>query len=113
MLVKLGRNKSAETHDATVGDVQFRHANSLAGLHLALLLKLHEQVTHLSNEPDQPVSYAEVLQALLDLANLHCVTPAQVETARQERVMQHGTFRKGVIMTIGEQALIKRRQEPG
>ncbi len=74
-----------------------RPANSLAGKHLALLLKLHEEAEEISRNADDPEEYADLLEVLFELMRINNVPWAQVQKALIDKRRLLGGFRMGRI----------------
>lgn len=92
MKVKLIRDRLGEQRDDT------RPANSREGRHLALCLKLHEEAGEIAECAVDPAEYADLLQVMLDLAELNGVPWADIEAAFRTKRIERGGFRRGMIM---------------
>ena len=68
-------------------------------MHRVLLVsKLHEEVAEVADCMDDPVEYADVLQALMDLACLNDVLWEDVLAIRANKLHERGGFAAGKIM---------------
>ncbi len=68
-------------------------------MHIALLMsKLHEEIAEVAEGMDDPSEYADVLQALMDLARLNGLTWQDVQDARIEKFHERGGFSGGKVM---------------
>ncbi len=79
-----------------------RPANSLAGKHLALLLKLHEEAEEIGRAAHDPTEYADLLETLFELMRINGVRWAQVEKALLAKRKELGGFRRGRIWVKDE-----------
>lgn len=74
---------------------------SVGGTHMhapLLVSKLHEEVAELADRMDDVVEYADVLQALMDLAQLNGFTWQDMQRARIEKFRERGGFSGGRVM---------------
>ncbi len=67
---------------------------------LAALLvnKLHEEISEVATRMDEPEEYADVLQALMELAELNGVPWSSVEVWRLHKEREKGGFQLGKVM---------------
>ena len=83
-----------------LGPVTCRPAPSVA-IHAALLVaKLHEEVGEVADNLTNAGEYADVLQALMDLAALAGVPWKQVGTELAWKFEERGGFAGGKVMTV-------------
>ncbi len=100
MRVKLVRDHCAAVREAPDRDDQtIGAANSLAGKHMALLLKLHEEADEISRDAQNPVEYADLLEVMLELAKINGVAWDDIEVAMREKHRERGGFHQGMIWT--------------
>lgn len=92
--VKLVRDKMQPLDDGET----MTPANSKAGRVMALLLKLYEEIGEIQDKPHDPEEYADVLEALLELARLNGVPWAQVEERLLAKRQTRGGFRRGLVL---------------
>ncbi len=70
-------------------------------IHAALLVaKLHEEVSEVADHLTDASEYADVLQALMDLARLSGVTWKEVETELDWKLERRGGFAGGKTMVV-------------
>ena len=92
---KLIRDKLEPKGPATCQSVPSR------AIHAALLIgKLHEEVEEVAENLTDASEYADVLQALMDLAALAGVTWKQVETEMAWKFEHRGGFSGGKVMVV-------------
>ncbi len=87
MKAKLVRDKSGPVKDGCCAT-----ANSLQGKHMALLLKLHEEVNEIADAAHDPTEYADVLEILLELAKINEVPWITIEEALLYKRRKLGGF---------------------
>ena len=73
---------------------EIRPANTLAGKTALLCLKMHEEVQEISHTPWDPVEYADLLEAMLELMRLNGVTLDDLEAAGVEKRRRQGANRR-------------------
>ncbi len=95
MKVKLIRDKLRLSNPSlcleSVGDCHWVHVALLVG-------KLHEEVAEVADRMDDPSEYADVLQALMDLARLNGVSWQDIRDARVKKFHERGGFSSGGVM---------------
>ncbi len=74
-------------------------ANSAAGRHIALCLKLHEEAAEIASAPADPFEYADLLAVMIELARLHGLTPEHIFDAFKRKHEAKGGFRMARIWT--------------
>ncbi len=74
-------------------------ANSEAGRHIALCLKLHEEAAEIASKPADPFEYADLLETMLELARLHGLHPEHIYEAFRSKREVKGGFRMARIWT--------------
>jgi len=100
MRVKLVRDDCAAVRETSYREDQnVFPANSLAGKHMALLLKLHEEADEISRDATSPEEYADLLETVFELAKINGVSQASIESARLIKKAERGGFAKGIIWT--------------
>ncbi len=68
-------------------------------MHAALLVsKLHEEVAEMADRMYDPSEYADVLQALTDLARLNGLTWQDIQDAQVNKFHERGGFSGGRVM---------------
>lgn len=72
--------------------------NSQAGRHLALGLKLHEEVQEILDDPTNAEEYGDLLEAMLELARINRVNWQDIEEAMLAKRDKKGGFRRATIM---------------
>ncbi len=83
-----------------LGPVTCQPAPSTA-IHAALLIgKLHEEVEEIAEDLTDAREYADVLQALMDLAQLSDVPWKEVETELAWKLKRRGGFAGGKVMLV-------------
>ena len=86
------------------GPVTCRPVPSVA-IHVALLVaKLHEEVGEVADNLTDASEYADVLQALMDLAALAGVSWKDVETETWWKLEERGGFAGGKVMVVRGEA---------
>lgn len=95
MKAKLVRDKSGPVKDGCC-----MSANSLPGKHMALLLKLHEEVNEIANAATDPTEYADLLETLLELAKINEVPWNKIEESLLNKREQLGGFQMAQIWII-------------
>lgn len=76
-------------------------ANSWAGKQLALTAKMHEEVGEIADDPTNPYEYADLLEAMLEMAHSNNVPWGEIEAAVLHKRGLKGGFRKGMIAMWG------------
>lgn len=94
MIAKLVRDRA----DAVKAG-QCQAANSLPGKHMALLLKLHEEVEEISRDASRPYEYADMLEVLFELARINNVSWGSIEAEIICKRAAKGAFREAQIWT--------------
>ncbi len=96
--VKLIRDK-LEPHSPDIHLESVKHCH---WMYAALLVsKLHEEVAEVANKMDDPSEYADVLQALIKVAELNGLTWGSVLDARADKFRERGKFSSGKVMVRG------------
>lgn len=67
-------------------------------LMLGLVAKLHEEVEEVHRALDDAEEYADVLQALFDLAKLNGISPSDIYLKLDEKEITAGGFTPGKVM---------------
>lgn len=94
MRVKLIRDRGP----ISVGEA--RPANTLAGKHLALVAKLNEEVDEIARDATNVEEYADLLEALRELAFINGVMFEDIEAARVEKRERLGGFNRGMVWSV-------------
>lgn len=97
MRVKLIRDRMVTSQGGRV-----QAANSLAGKHLALVAKLHEETEEIAKDATDPAEYADLLETMLELARINRVPWPEIETAMAKKRRERGGFRVGRIWIVDE-----------
>lgn len=97
MKVKLVRDKMAERDGEVIQPV-----NTRSGKHALLLLKLHEEAEEIARAATDPEEYADLLEAMLELARMNGVTWPSIEEALLKKREERGGFRRGMVMIRGD-----------
>ena len=92
MRVKLVRDNSGPIRDGCCSP-----ANSLPGKHMALLLKIYEETDEIARDATDPTEYADLLEALFELARINGVHYADIVAARDAKREAEGGFRQAMI----------------
>lgn len=79
-----------------------RAVNTTVGKHMALALKLHEEVGEVISAPWDPTEYGDVMHVLLAMAELHGVSVSDVYAAMGEKRERLGGFKMGMIWIDNE-----------
>lgn len=66
--------------------------------HLALVLKMHEEVAEIGKAMDDPWEYADLLQAMQDLAGKNGLKWKHILKCRQRKYENSGGFKSGKVM---------------
>lgn len=68
-------------------------ANSSAGRHMALCLKMHEEASEIADEPQDAYEYADLLEVIFELARMHGVSNDDIMNAMADKRHRKGGFR--------------------
>lgn len=96
MKVKMVRDKMTGCDGAVVQPI-----NTRSGKHALLLLKLHEEIEEIAGAATDPEEYADLLEALLELARMNRVSWTSIEQALLKKREERGGFRRGMVMVRG------------
>ena len=98
--VKLVRDniERAFTRQLNEGD-KLAPANTLDGKRMLLQQKLHEEAAEIANDPGDPFEYADLLEAMLELARTNGVAWADIEKAVLQKREERGGFRRAMVLT--------------
>lgn len=80
---------------------QCQAANSLAVKHMALLLKIHEETEEIAKDGNSVEEYADVIEALLELAHINGILQTEIEAVVVAKRAAKGGFREAQIWTWG------------
>lgn len=97
MIVKLVRDRQEALKDGRNAP-----ANSLPGRHMALCKKLFEEAAEIDRDPTDAAEYADLLEAMLELARLNGVRWSEIEAALLRKREEKGGFRLGLVAVIDE-----------
>lgn len=101
MRAKLVRDHCAAVVEAPDRDDQtVAPENSLAWKHMALLLKLHEEVDEISRAATDPEEYGDLLEAMMELAKINAVSWDDILEAMCRKREERGGFKRGMIWTV-------------
>lgn len=98
--VKLVRDhiQRAFTRQLNEGDT-LSPANTVFGKRVLLQQKLHEEAAEIADNPGDPAEYADLLEAMLELAKTNGVPWADIEKAVLQKREERGGFRRAMVLT--------------
>ena len=92
MFIKLIRDKLSANEN---GPNKEGHANTVLGKQALLFNKLYEEIAEIAADPTDPYEYADVLEALFELARINKVPIETILKCMQQKRRQSGGFREG------------------
>ncbi len=103
MKAKLIRNKCPAVWDV---EADVTACGTDSEYHMALVLKMYEEVGEIAMSPTDPEEYADLLEAMLALASSQDVEGIEILQALIAKRLMFGGFEDGLIL-VGESELVK------
>lgn len=95
----MARTKLVRDRCGAVLDGQCKPAATEAEYKMALILKAHEEIQEIANDPSDPAEYADLLEVLRALVLINCVDFDDIKEEFFAKREELGTFEQGQIWT--------------
>ena len=93
MKIKLVRDRVAQIDGETIAEIGMKPVR-----HALLIMKLHEEVEEIADRAYDPIEYADVLEALEELASVNGVSMEEIQKAKENKRLIKGGFTKGRVV---------------